>query len=85
MNFLTVPADFKVMFQIDGAPDARDVRWRFLHPRSDPRLANPRGVVVRLSLSLSLFDFFSKFGRVPLLDAEKRVVDLSFGLYVACC
>jgi hypothetical protein len=38
-----------------------------------------------LSLSLSLFDFFSKFGRVPLLDAKKRVVDLSFGLYVACC
>jgi hypothetical protein len=62
--------------QIHGAPDARAVRWRCLHPRSDPRLANPRGAVVRLSLSLSLVFSSSKFGRVLLLDAEKCVLDL---------
>ena len=44
--------------QIHGAPDARAVRWRCLHPRSDPRLANPRGAVVRFSLSFFFMNLF---------------------------
>lgn len=64
--------------QVHGAPDARAVRWRCLHPRSDPRLANPRGTVVRFSLLFFLI--CSKLGRVPLLDAENGRSEK-----VACC
>lgn len=35
--------------QILGAPDARVVRRRRLRPRSDSRLANPRGAMVRFA------------------------------------
>jgi hypothetical protein len=38
--------------QIHGAPNTRVVRWRCLHPR----LANPQGAVVRLSLVFFLLN-----------------------------
>jgi hypothetical protein len=35
--------------QIHGTPNARAVRWRCLHPQSDPRLANRFSCAVGMS------------------------------------
>jgi hypothetical protein len=69
--------------QIHGAPNTRVVRWRCLHPQSD-LYRRIHGEPWYDSLSC----FFSKFGRVLLLDVEKRVLDLYSiltVLKVACC
>lgn len=50
--------------EVHGAPDARRVRRRRLHPRYDPRQANPRGAVVPFLSGFHWMILHACYGRV---------------------